>query len=100
MSKRHIIFHRLIQKDLNSIVRYYNDESGIALADRFYDTFIFSAKKTLEHPERCHSIHSYYRRARVEGFPYHFLYKETAHGIRILVLRHDKRRPTYCLSRK
>ncbi len=100
MSKRHIIFHRLIQKDLNSIVRYYKDESGISLADRFYDTFIFSAMKALEHPERYHFIQGYYRRATLEGFPYHFLFRETVHGIRILVVRHDKRRPTYGLSRK
>ena len=100
MSKKHIIFHRLIQKDLNSIVRYYTNESGVALADRFYDSFIISSKKMLEHPERCHFIHGDIRRARIEGFPYHFLYRETPYGIRVLVLRHDKRRPTYGISRK
>lgn len=30
-----LIFHRLVQKDLRAVLGYYEEVSGLALADRF-----------------------------------------------------------------
>ena len=97
-----VIFHRLVQKDMNGIRSYYADESGPELAERFYDAFMFTVRKACGNPEHYHPIkqgHSI-RRAAVKGFPYHFLYRETATGIRVLVLRHDKRHSSVGRGRK
>jgi toxin ParE1/3/4 len=39
------------------------------------------------------------RRAPIKGFPYHVIYLETADTIHLLAFAHDKRRPSYWLSR-
>ena len=95
-----IIFHHLVQRDMNSARRYYAEEASEELADRFYYTFLNLVNKALESPRRFHPVHGVLRRANIPGFPYHFLYRETATGIRVLVLRHDKRHPSFGLNRK
>lgn len=35
-----VIFHRLVQRDMNDIRSYYIDEVGERLADRFYQAFL------------------------------------------------------------
>ncbi|NNE93680.1 MAG: type II toxin-antitoxin system RelE/ParE family toxin [Verrucomicrobiales bacterium] len=97
---REVIFHRLVQRDMTSIQRYYRDEASDEVADRFYFAFLDLVEKALERPQRFHPLHSDLRRANISGFPYHFLYRETSFGIRVLVLRHDKRHPSFGLSRK
>ena len=32
-----VIFHKLVQRDVTGVLRYYADEADEALADRFYD---------------------------------------------------------------
>ena len=100
MAKPFIIFHNRIQHDLNAVLEYYLDESGPKLADRFYSAFETAAQKALKNPKHHHFFHKNLRRSPILRFPYHFLYRETSHGIRILVLRHDKRKPNYGLQRK
>lgn len=97
-----VIFHRLVQKDMNSIRLYYREEGGEELADRFYDAFLGKVGKAAASPRRYHQ-NKYapeLRSADVEGFPYHFLYRETTKGIRVLVLRHDSRHWNLGLQRK
>ena len=98
--ERRLIFQRLVQRDMNEILRYYLSEAGEIVADRFYHTFLQVADHALENPEHFHPVSPCLRRAPVPGFPYHFLYRSTNHGIRILVLRHDRRHPTFGLRRK
>ena len=75
-----VIYHPLVRRDLRGILDYCAEEGGEALADRFFETFL-----------GC---------AGLPGFPYHFLYRETSYGIRISVLRHDKRRPDFGMRRR
>lgn len=99
---REVIFHRLVQKDMTGIRRYYIEEAGEDLADRFYDRFMATIEKALSNPRHYHFLEKGrdIRRAPVKGFPYHFLYRETTFGIRVLVLRHDKRHWSFGLRRK
>lgn len=87
---------------MNGILGYYQDEAGSKLAVRFFDTFIATTKKAAANPRFFHPLEQEpsLRRAKVKGFPYHFLYRETATGIRILVLRHDNRHWMFGLKRK
>lgn len=95
-----IIFHRLIRKDLEGVLSYYERESGPELATRFFETFVDVAEKALNDPRRFHLAEGVLRRANLPGFPYHFLYREKPFGIRVLVLRHDRRHPDFGLRRR
>jgi len=94
-----VIFHPLIQRDLNGILHYYLDEAGPKVADRFFETLIDLTKQAVIEPKRFHPFSSILRRANIPGFPYHFLFRETQDGIRVLVLRHDRRHPSFGLKR-
>jgi|GEM_PF-6091382 len=37
---KHVIFNPLVQRDVTGILRYYAEEAGDHLADRFYVSFI------------------------------------------------------------
>ena len=95
-----VIFHKLVQRDVNGVMRYYTDEADDALADRFYQAFLRTVDRACGSPQHFHFLSDPVRRANIPKFPYHFLYRETPHGIRILVLRHHKRHPSYGMQRK
>ena len=95
-------FNRLVQKDMNGICRYYREEAGEKLADRFFEAALLVVEKATANPRHFHRLEDQprLRRAPVEGFPYHFLYREIPAGIRVLVLRHDSRHWNYGIRRK
>ena len=95
-----VIFHRLVQRYMNGARRFYTEEANLEVADRFYLRFLGIVEKALADPKRYHPVHDHLRRANISGFPYHFLYRVTATGIRVLVLRHHKRHPSFGLRRK
>ena len=67
-----LTFNRLVEKDLRSALSHYDDAVGPHLA----------------------------RRANFPSFPYHLIFRETADGARVLVLRHHHRHPDYGLGLK
>jgi plasmid stabilization system protein ParE len=94
-------FHRLIQKDLRGALSYYDDAAGPQLARRFYEEFEGLVAAVEKNPTRFHGIAgSPLRRANFPSFPYHLLFRETANGARVLVLRHHRRHPDYGMGRK
>ena len=95
-----VIFHRLVQRDMDGILQYYRGEAGEGLASRFYAAFMAIVEQAAEEPERFHYLEQPIRRANIPKFPYHFLYRRIPSGIRVLVLRHDKRPPAFDRSRK
>ena len=92
-------FHRLVQKDVWAVLNYYEEVSGEQLADEFYEEFMTFVQHATQHPEQFHFDRSGLRRANLERFPYHFLYRARRDGIFILVLRHDHRRPSFGMKR-
>lgn len=90
-----LVFHRLLQKYLNAILRYYEDEGDRALADRFFSEFEEVLSSLARNPASFHSTGHGLRRAGMRSFPYHLLYRSHPSGIRVLVLRHHKRHPEY-----
>jgi len=95
-----VIFHRLVQRDMDGILRYYSGKGGSELSDRFYDAFMRTADIALDNPSHFHPLHGFVRIAAIKGFPYHFLYRKAPYGIRILVLRHNSKHWNYGLRRK
>ncbi len=90
-----LIFHRLIKRDLRTAMTHYEEEVGRALAARFQQEFEELALRVEQSPRRFHFVSDALRRANFPSFPYHLLYRETEKGVKILVLRHHRRRPSF-----
>lgn len=96
-----LTFNRLVRKDLRGALNHYDDAAGPHLARRFYDEFEELLAVVQRNPKRFHGVPgSAYRRANFRSFPYHLIFRETADGARVLVLRHHRRRPDYGLGRE
>jgi hypothetical protein len=46
-------------------------------------------------PGRFHLSKPGFHRANLKRFPYHFIYRELADGIRVTLVRHHRRNPDY-----
>jgi len=92
-------YHSAVQKDVNRILRRYENVSQ-RLADDFWselNTFIAAAAAN---PLRFHPFLSDLRRANLKRFPYHVLYRVLSDRIRIIAVRHHKRHPRAALNRR
>ena len=93
-------FHRQVTSDISRIMDYYEDVAGRQLADEFYSELRSFFQKAANSPEaydlRDHGL----RRVNLERFPYHFLFRIVRDRVRILVVRHHRRRPSLGLHRQ
>ena len=95
-----VIFHRLFQKDLAAALLYYDKEGGPQLGDRFFEAVEATVKKVAANPKRFHFIAEGMRRAQLETFPYRIIYEENQDRSKFLILRHDKRHPSFGMRRR
>lgn len=93
-----LIYHRDVQRDVSAVLDYYDEVGGSGLGDAFFADFMAHVALALENPARFHPITGDLRRANLERFPYHFLYRTEANTLRILVLRHHHRDPAHGLN--
>ncbi len=81
-------------------MNYYEEVAGPELAGEFYAELQIFLKKAAESPEifstRVHDL----RRVNLERFPYHFLFRVVDDAVRVLVVRHHRRRPTLGTHRR
>lgn len=87
-------FHRLVTSDISRIVQYYEEVAGPQLADDFYAELRACFEKAANSPESYSIRERDLRRANLERFPYHFLFRIVDDGVRILVVRHHSREPS------
>lgn len=95
-----VIYHRLAVRDVRETLDHYEYEAGQALADRFFADLLATLAKALANPNHFPPLGETLRRANLTDFPYHFLYEVKSWGIKVLVVRHHRRRPDYGLRRK
>lgn len=93
------IYHPLAAKDAREISRKYADASEKVNA-RFWAELDEALDAIRLYPERHHFDLSGYRRVNLKKFPYHILFEIRLKRIRVMVIRHDHRNPTYGLRRK
>jgi plasmid stabilization system protein ParE len=91
-------FHKLVQADLNKILRDYSQISS-QLEDDFYEEFMGELEKAVANPQSNHFDACGLRRANFNRFPFHFLYDVMGDSIRIWVLRHHRRKASLGLGR-
>ena len=93
-------FHRQIASDISRIMDYYEDVAGQQLANEFFTELRSFFQKAVESPETYSIRERDIRRVNLERFPYHFLFRIVDDRVRILVVRHHRRRPSLNLHRR
>ena len=94
-----IVFHPRVFSEVDAIMDYYERVGGIHLADDFYAEFRFFVQDASGEPEKYSIRRGNFRRVNLERFPFKFLFRVQEDSIRILVVRHHARRPTYGTKR-
>lgn len=92
-----------VHEDLREAMEYYLETSGSQIAMEFYQEFQECADRAAKSP-LAYRIYledpTEIRRVNFRRFPYHFLYRQVDQMIiRVLVIRHDHRHPSYGLDR-
>jgi plasmid stabilization system protein ParE len=93
-------FHSQVASDISRIMDYYEDVAEPQLADEFYSELRSFFQKAAESPEAYEISEHDLRRVNLERFPYHFLFRIIRDRVRILVVRHNRRRPSLGLHRR
>jgi toxin ParE1/3/4 len=94
-----VVYHPDVQGDVSRILRHYDDIND-RLGDEFWEELNEFIKKAAANPQSFHFESRDRRRANLQRFPYHFLYREIPGGIRITVVRHHKLHPQRGLERR
>src|SRR5437763_17201795 len=93
-------FHRQIVSDISRIMDYYEDVAGQPLANEFFAELLSFFRKAAQTPEAYSLQERDLRRVNLDRFPYHFLFRIIDDRVRILVVRHNKRRPSRGVHRR
>ena len=87
--------HRAAENDLAIAFRYYKTEAGESVAKRFLDEFERTARLLDSNPGFGAPTSANRRCFPLRDYPYSVIYRETHTGIRILVVRHQSREPSF-----
>jgi plasmid stabilization system protein ParE len=90
-----VTLHPAAERDLLEAAQFYEREGSSALAARFVAEFKRLAVLLSAQPEIGSPRSSGRRGLAMSIFPYTVVYKSSAAEIRILVVKHDSRRPGY-----
>ena len=93
-------FHKQVASDISRIMDYYENVAGPELADEFYTELQFYFQKAADSPESYGVRERDLRRVNLNRLPYHFLFRIVEDRVRVLVVRHHKRRPSLGLRRR
>lgn len=95
----HIIRHPKLAEDIRDVAMHYAEISERVLSSFWKE--LESVIATIEkNPRSQHFDSCGLRRANLRKFPYHLLYDIEDDNVFILVLRHDRRHPSYGIERK
>ena len=97
-----VTYHRLVQKDVQEVCDYY-DAKREGLGDAFFVEFEAAIEAIRWNPGKWPPLRAQTdkRKARLKRFPYVIVYRELgAHRVRVLVVKHRKRREALGMRRK
>ncbi|HAL72539.1 MAG TPA: hypothetical protein DCP71_12290 [Verrucomicrobiales bacterium] len=93
-----VIRHPKLAEDIRSVAQHYAE-----ISERVLQSFWLELDAVLEsvgkNPRSHHFDSSGLRRANFRRFPYHLLYEVDDQTIYRVVLRHDRRKPSFGISR-
>jgi toxin ParE1/3/4 len=94
-----VTLHPAAEKDIEEAAKFYEKEVSVALAARFVLEFRKLSALLLEQPEIGSPRSAGRRGLCMNVFPYTVIYSASKDEIKILVVKHDRKRPNYGASR-
>ncbi|MBA5639661.1 type II toxin-antitoxin system RelE/ParE family toxin [Duganella sp. LX20W] len=92
--------HPAAEQDIADVIDFYVRKAGPTVAGRFLDEFERVAQLLSERPGAGTPTAKGRREFPLRIFPYSVIYQTLDASIRILVVRHQHRRPNYGRGRK
>jgi plasmid stabilization system protein ParE len=75
-------------------MEYYEEVGSPELAEDFYRELVHFIREAAERPDSYGIRERDLRRVNLYRFPYHFLFRVVGDSMRVLVVRHHRRRPS------
>ena len=94
-----VTLHPLAEKDIEEAAAFYEREGSAVLAARFITEFKRLSALLIEHPGIGSPRPGGRRGFSMSVYPYTVIYRARTDEIRILVVKHDRKRPSYGGSR-
>jgi plasmid stabilization system protein ParE len=95
-----LVLHPKVYSDIDEIMGYYERVATPGLAEEFYTELRYFMTKAADKPESFSIRERDIRRENLPRFPYHFLFRVVGHEVRILVVRHHHRHPSFGSGRR
>ncbi len=92
--------HPGAEHDIAKALDFYSEQAGPVVAVRFLEEFERITKLLVEHPGLGTPTTGGRRTFPLKVFPYLVVYRNLETGIRILIVRHQYRKPGYTGSRR
>jgi plasmid stabilization system protein ParE len=88
------------EQDIANALDFYIEHAGLKVAERFLAEFERAAKLLIEHQGLGAPTTRGRRTFPMKVFPYSVVYRNLESGIRILIVRHQHRKPGFAGSRR
>ena len=95
-----LILHHKVYSDIDKIMDYYEQADIPELADELYEELRHFMAEAAESPETFSIRERDIRRVNLQRFPYHLLFRIVGDMVRILVVRHHSRHPSFGIRRR
>ena len=92
--------HPGAEQDIAAALDFYTEQAGLLLAQRFLDEFERVARLLVTHPGFGTPTTKGRHVFPLRIFPYSVVYRHLEAGIRIIVVRHQHRKPGYGGARR
>jgi toxin ParE1/3/4 len=87
--------HPGAEQDIADALDFYREQAGVLIAQRFLSEFERIAQLLVEHPDIGTPTSKGRRVFPLRVFPYSVVYRSLEAGIRVVVVRHQHRKPGY-----
>ena len=92
-------YHPAVERDVAEALQRYD-----SVSQRLGEDFKAELRRVIAiaaaKPGRFHVVKPGFRRANLKRFPYHFIYRELADGIRVTLVRYHRRHPDAGMERR
>jgi len=92
--------HPGAEHDIANALDFYKEQAGLVVAERFLEEFERVAKLLVEYPDLGAPTMRGRRTFPLKVFPYSVVYRNIESSIRILIVRHQHRKPGYAGGRR
>ena len=95
-----VVLHPGAEHDIADVLDFYNAQAGRVVAAHFLDEFERVTRLLAANPDLGTPTSKHRRTFPLKIFPYSVVYRRLDSGIRILVVRHQHRKPGYADARR